>query len=52
MRKIPLFIKRCSILSLILILSVTGCSKSAPEDSVDSKPPEMMGDEGKMVPPP
>lgn len=51
-RMISLRIKRGSFLSLILLLALAGCSKGIPEDSVDSKPPEMMGDEGKMVPPP
>lgn len=52
MRFLSLLQSRLIILSLSLLLSLSGCSKSAPDDSVDSKPPEMTGDEGKMVPPP
>lgn len=52
MRFKPLLISCFALFSLTLLLSVSGCSKEASNDSVDSKPSDLTGDEGKMAPPP
>jgi hypothetical protein len=52
MRFKPLLISCFALFSLILLLSFPGCSKEAANDSVDSKPSDLTGEEGKMVPPP